>query len=614
MLNAGANQAFEQKIAKLEREIKDIETSIDPTTAHTGQKVIEYGKISFVGGIGMLAGYAAATYFTAGGALIVSGITGASGLATSILGYITGDTDLTKRRKSGIKKINSMSGDLLNAKFDLLTNAVPGSVIDFVFNREPTIKFEAQEPSDIEKPSNKKGTKNKVNDKTIEPVSFNPKFKSKLLSSLRKQDGEKRKIKIRKIDISNAELNSRDLKDMLTAGLGNFNTEQLSLRSNLHTEQAIKILKEHIVDKGAFQSLKTLDLSGNKLEGACLEDLAQIVNHLRLKKLILSDNTTLGGKLEHNNLVVGSEKPMQDFLKDTKPRMTSLKKVGLRNTGLQEVQADQLSKFLKKSIQLEKLDLSENEELSYAVFVEYINKKGIAENISLQEIVTDHDEYLEADNILEARDVAFKQCEENKSKGTTWALHLINYVLANHKLPRTVSSYLSNKYFNEDKIKKIVGAITKAREDHLGIKKGGKTQISERELFSYYNKDLPELYKQVREKKIKQGIDDALIKEIDDMKVKTTKTPRGKINPLLAQQRPGDVSQKPEKRQDKEVKPLGKRPPKTKKTAKNESIKGNSFLPNFTQQKNVSLRTEIEETLGKKSPLKTNQQSGRFRF
>ena len=635
MLNAQANQAMLQKIARLEGEIKETESSIDPLKPHTVKKVVEYARIGSMGAIGAFLGFSAATVLTGGGLLAVAGVAGGSGLVTGLLGYLTGDTDLLKRRKNGIVKINSMSSELLKNKLNLLESASPGSVIDFVFNREPTIEIEEQElPQAQQQTKTKiaKNTKKVVSDKSIEPITLDTDLKSKLMAALRLQDKKPLKIKIRKIDISKAELQPQYLEDLLTAGLGRFDTEHLILQSDNHSEESIKILKTHIVDKKtAFQNLKTLDMSKNKINGACLDDVAEIVKHLKLQNLILSDNVELGGKQERDHFIEDSEKPLQDFFK-SKPRMSNLKKVSLNNTGIVESQAVQLGAFVKKSIQLQELDVSENHKLSYTAFVESINDNGIAENISLQALTTDHDQYLEADVILEARDTAFKEFKEGKTQQTAWSLHLINYVLTNGKLPIDAKKYLATKQFNEDKIKKIVGIITKAREDYLGVKKGTKAPVSERERYSYYAKDLHELYKLVRDKKIVKGLDEELIKNINVSQVKNKKTsPVAKVNPATPRTKVSPAASSPKVRRATPKKKVSPVAPKTKASPsrhsprfvaspKNESIsqvkesvgkrpaasnavvqsnQPEAFAPLYQSARNAGLRAQIEQSIGK---------------
>jgi hypothetical protein len=621
MLNAlsaffGGSQSNEQQVTKLENQIKDIEVDIDPKGKHIKHKSLETLRIVCSTLVAAPLGSV-----TLGALPYVGGGLGALGLAAifGVAAFFTGDFNLAKKRKNGIAKINALSEDLVRKKFQLIKDARPGTVIDFVFNREPTIEIIDETISEPEQNTqNKKAVTNKskkVNDKTIEPIKLEDSLVGELMAVLRSQSLRKDRVKLRKIDISRASLQSEALNDLLTAGLGKFDTEHLCLKCDKHSEKTIKILKTHIVDKkDAFQKLKTLDLSGNKLNGACLEDIKKIVNHLQLQELNLTDNEELGSKFTPEKVLVSeSVKPLQEFLKQKRPRMLNLKKLHMKNIGIQEEHGPEIGIFLRKSLQLQFLDIRANK-LSYTELTDSVKMQGIKTNVSLEELLTDHDAYFESKEIFEKRDDALTKCSDDKEDGTSWALHLINSKLSKSKLPTEVSKYLAKTSLNDAKLCEIIGAISQARLDYLGVKKEIKAPISEIELYSYYAETLPDLYKSVRDGKAKHEIDKELVKNINKISVRrtTSRTPARTPNKPASRSAKSVPAALQHNAKNLRVSPRGsmtvkKAPPKntTPKKVINEvattspSHSRAPMLTKFDSVRNIGLRNEIEQSLSK---------------
>ncbi len=537
----GLSRTPQQRIIALENEIKSLEDSIDPNKGFI-RKHAAIATANTIGGaaigsalgeiVTVVASKTAIT--TVVPAFVVTGLGVASTIALSggfaLAGAIgwglgrtwwTSDSRQASNRKKAIKRINFASKELLDAKLDLLRRASPGTVIDFEFNRETTVE-QTPEAQDEEENSRRstvsQGRVNtrqstraaqqaqQVNDQRIEYVKLDDNYFNDFLTILRNLRGTQTRVKIRKIDISNAELTPDQLRDLMAAGLGDFETEELCLRNDNHKEEILLVLKKGIVEnKNAFQKVKKLNLSGNYLDGNCLVHIREIVDHLHLDELDLSENPILGSqyKLVKHEQVLESETalPLIDFLdNDDARKMPSLKKLNLVGTGVHSVHAHNVASLIANSPMLEALELNSNGHLRLSELIDEIKEKGTNKALSLKKINTDFKAYLDLNAEVEGRNQAFVQFERLKPASMSRIIYLINSKLHNRAIPESVKSLLETTRFNDFEMQKIIESIQDERTAHLGVPEKAIIDISERELISYFLLELPDLYHDLKNK------------------------------------------------------------------------------------------------------------------
>ncbi len=517
--------APKQVIVRLEKKIKDLEVKIDPKKSYFKAQAWELSKIVGSSTIGAGTGTATGMIYLSSTALVTlfgASVIGAGG-ALALVSYFSGGLSIPTGRKFIYKEINTLTRELTKAKIEALNDVVDGDVCDFVFNHKHSIELETKDLKQRKKQqelneSAKENKKVSKKDAAVIPVKMDKKMLSDLMDALESRVDENIDVTLRKIDISDASLTAKKLNTLLTAQLGAFNTEHLILRNNLLDDESVEFLKKRIVDKkDAFQNLKTLNLEGNNLTGACLPHILAIVQHLKLQKLVLSNNPLLASQFRDRKPIPGTAEPMVEFLKQAPSKMASLRKLYLSNTGLQEAHAPEIGNFLRKSTLLQLCDVQNNKGFTYPSMVDSVKEQGLMKSISLKELRSDH-RTLRVSTILSKRDTAFEDSADDKSEETPWALHLLNYKMQHKKLPSATAKYLSKTAFSETTIKQIIETIQDARTQHLGVREGMAITITERELIAYYSKELHELYKRVRAGDANDEVEDELIQNIREVK------------------------------------------------------------------------------------------------
>jgi hypothetical protein len=219
---------------------------------------------------------------------------------------------------------------------------------------------------------------------------------------------------LNQVELSDVQLKDNDFKNLLSGGLGRFKSQKLILRNNQLTNGAIHYLGQCIRKYKAFQTLKSLDLSGNKLTSECLSVIYEIASLLELEELDLSDNEFGNQALTQQ----GEENHLDKFLYQHLNTLPFLRKLSLRNIGLSYENKSALKIFLTGLNAIESLDLRKNAALEYSFFQDYFVKgKGwLCHNLSLKELKTDHDAELLTDNILAKNDERFVQAGHKKEQ------------------------------------------------------------------------------------------------------------------------------------------------------------------------------------------------------
>lgn|GEM_PF-7030503 len=184
---------------------------------------------------------------------------------------------------------------------------------------------------------------------------------------------------IKTVDISNAELSDTQLNELISFGIGKVNAETLILRNNKLTDEAIVSIARKVTDSkiNAFDKLKKIDLSGNKLTSNCLANIAVIVKHLDIQVLNLSNNDFQG------------EENFNNFLMQHLSACPALKKIYLKNTNLSANASLGITSFLHNINLVRTLDIRDNSNISIIDFNDEILPKGLKHNISLTKFKTD---------------------------------------------------------------------------------------------------------------------------------------------------------------------------------------------------------------------------------
>lgn len=303
------------------------------------------------------------------------------------------------------------------------------------------------------------------------------------------------KIKLRVIDLNCGQLTPELFERLLDAGIGGFQTETLVLREALSEPHVIlKRLRDAIVNEGKFARLKRLDLNINNLTRdlnpaeaqACLQAIQDIVAHVKLEVLDLSDNDTLGTQ------------PCQAFFKALPQQLASLKKLLLRNVGLrsdpqkigdfEEAQIATLIEVLKKTGLLEHLDLRDNPGLSncYPSIVEGLKKNFFLQEVlvdpknkttvtGIREILTQHQEWFDSLGIL-------------TDKQQAPLLKLLNTYLVGGD-PKDLSEHLEGTYFSKENCLETVKHIISERSALTSAAQRERMPLSEAEWIAYIQGD-----------------------------------------------------------------------------------------------------------------------------
>lgn len=336
-------------------------------------------------------------------------------------------------------------------------------------------------------------------------------IKEKLIEALKQQKPQKNKIKLKSIRFNHCGCTPPLLKELIHEGIGLFHTETLDLSYNELGEHMILFLRDVIVYEGsAFQNLKHLYLSGNKLgqlsgskmQFPCLFAIQQIVQHVQLERIALSDNPLLGGQFseEQDFHTLFSIRPLRNFLHAMLTTMPSLKHVELRNVGLRrtfptflsflqekyqytEEERKEVTRFVKRSLKanqvtalagvlerslfLEVLDIRENTFLEKADFLVLLDR--LKKNLSLKKLLfsgEDGAEALEweekAKKILLHHQALIAGLEGDPSQPIL--IQILEARRSGKELPPSLASFLEEGFFQRSRIERIVQEICRSRE------------------------------------------------------------------------------------------------------------------------------------------------------
>lgn len=542
------------EVQNLERQIRDIEKEFEPNKVKSNKQFdlkkfgAKTGAIGggFLGCIGSgiaygFGGLGAVAGVATGGLALVAGA--GIGVVVAKCFWKSDDNKLWIRQREDIEKINKLLPKLITNKLEMLRTAKNTDVIDFIFNYEHELEeryIEKKENPLESNNSNRTPQNTVIKPIKMEGVTYN---RFRQIIQVRSEGKIEERFRFRSIDISNADLTSQNLRNLLSAGLGKFNTERLVLRNNKHTSETITILKKYIVErKDSFQQLKALDLSGNNLCAQSLKDLAEIANYLGLEEFILSNNPKLGSCFDNKGEFLSYTTELTSFLKqkfevtdnkqesprplplkepeNSKPepklfKLTTLRRLHLQNVGMHDNHAEAVRSLLNDLPCLEFLDLRNNKKLEFAEVNEQVITKGLGGHFSLKEILTDHGFIL--DEILKERNKVLSACEKEKPKNMPWIIYILNLKIQGLKIPALLSEFLSKAIINGNELDNIVKDIKKQRKK-LGIEAKSTSPITETEFFRVKTLQARNFYEKVKNGEAKHLVDAKLLNEIKNKK------------------------------------------------------------------------------------------------
>jgi len=401
---------LKRQIAVYRHKIKQLENSLGENTWSRLEDVANQIKLPTMAASSVLGGVSAiwvannAIVTTLGQAVVTSGmITGVAVGGALSWGVVWINKLLHEKRTY---TLGNLYLKLLEKEIDLVESCGPDTVIDLVFNKKIYLTRKYA--------------------KAIKPVNADHFYKKIMRMLQAKKKGERPVIK--KMDFSQVALSYTQLRDFLSAGLGRFRTVHLILCNNALTNDSIAILHEYIVKrKSSFQQLKRLDLSCNQLTKDALGQIVAIAKHVMLESLNLSQN-----KLSHSLLPDDCQQNQYIDLNYLFLRQASvlptLKRLYLRDIGLNSFHQRALTRLLANISLLELLDIRKNPDLTYPAVKEVLVKKGLKYNVSLKVLRTDHDMVLpRVLDLLERRAALFASlgCGENNSR----LISLLNLIL-----------------------------------------------------------------------------------------------------------------------------------------------------------------------------------------
>jgi hypothetical protein len=610
-----SNLSPQNRVVALQSQIQELEegeTALGISRS-TNRRTVVAATIGAAGGglTGYLLSSLIVTVATFAAPITAVAVGTATGAAVLAAGYRMWTGNSKRNNQKVVDKVNDLSKNLVESKIKALAKAKAGSTVDLVLNRVSKVEEETTNKDSEKKP--------------VGLVKLDPPLVKELLSSLKAISKHKPPVKIKKIDLSSVSLTKRNMTNLLKAGLGRHETEQLILSNDKHSDDMINLLREYIVKrKTAFQNLNELDLSGNAINATCINGIADIVSHLRLKELSLADNLELSEKILDK-----TKGPLSSTLTNQKVRLVSLRKINLANTGLVEDQAIDIATFIKNAVFLEEIDIDRNEGFTLEVVEEEVKEKGAVKSISLKELVTEYDEHLSMEEVFAERDQVLKKIGTSKRANESWPLFLINYKLSHKSFPEDVAKYLESTVFNKAKIDGILEKIQAKRSEHLGVNDKCTVSITESELIACYEDELHNLYQKVKNKKGASLVDPKLVSQINESQVnqrsvelsvgKVPVPPRTKQSAVKTPR--GKVAEPPREKQSEVKTPRGKEGmlPRTKqsevKTPRGKVTPAKSQVPaaktpftvklpnapittQFNSARTAKLHAEINEALG----------------
>jgi hypothetical protein len=375
-----------------------------------------------------------------------------------------------------LKQINQLKYELVHEKILAIENSNQIE-IDFVFNPKSAL--------------------NKPGKIIVAPISLSDTIFKNLSKAFNTPRESLEKPILTTINISNAEMTDEQFNDLLSVGMGKFNTVRLVLSGNELSDQSISFLEAYVKNsKLSFKTLKTLDLSDNDLTGKCLEDLTGIVKYLNIEELDLSGNQSLSNEPEKLSV----------FISNIKSHMPSLKKLNLRNTGLLPDHIEKIGLILDGVSQLESLDVSENEALGVSQVVINLVKK-LKYNISLTELKTDHNAILpKLSKILNEHDAIRSEIISSEKASDSITVQILNKMLAEQALPTSHPKFLGPNQSKAIEMRNMVDEISVARMTKLGVSKDKKIPIAEAEFNGYMTGELTQLYEKIKAGKALEAV------------------------------------------------------------------------------------------------------------
>lgn len=438
----------------------------------------------------------------------------------------------TKGKKETSAALEKAYISRIEKLLEKIQNARPVDKVDFIFNFESSIYPTYQKKSEAilrfdanEKPFHKDILQAEAREKRILPENIADNIKSinKVFRELFSRDVVERPL-IETINISNSELNDKQLNELLSAGLGCCGTTNLILSKNRLNSRAIKNLKKYIVErKTAFQNLKTLDLSYNNLSEDALEDLACIVKILGIEQLDLSGNSlnSDGGKENANYISV----KLKNFLMNQANFMPSLKVLKLADVNLTDNFSKSLNLMLVKPSILTHLDITNNPHLS-ARKLRRLFEKGYQINQSVKELLVDGKESLFVTDIEKSKDELYERFKKLPDQVGDAEEPRIVYLL-NRFLKQKQVNAKTEDFINEPLHKMMVELteqILDVREQIFKTPKDYSIPVSEQEFVKTMGNTLPLFYLDMVRTKSTSKIDQRLlvnderIKEIEEYK------------------------------------------------------------------------------------------------
>lgn len=451
------NLSYQQTIEKMEREIKDMEDTVNGKKwgwFSTAARIVKYPVAAWLAAFsGCIT--ASAIEMAGGGTisttLALSSLSlplGAAALSTIVTGTVVAMTfNYVDRflQKRATKKLEKASEQLSYLKIDLIGEQKGKESIDFVFNQTYPLNESDQE--------------------NVKPRMLSDDMCKATIRALKEKT--EADFVLNKVDISDAQLKDNVLKNLLSGELGQFKTQHLILRNNQLTDRGIRYLGRYIRKHKAFQTLKSLDLSGNKLTSECLPVIYEIASMLKLEELDLSHNSfgylNRGQKDEANLL--------DDFLHRQLNCLPFLKRLSLRNIGLSNKNKEALKRFCTGLNSIESLDLSQNAELEYAFFKDHLLKEneGLSRSLSLRELKTDYDNELTVNKVLAQNDALFMQAGHKAAEPRL--LFLLRSFFQKIELPLSLKSKLQGIHLRtmEETVKSIKNNEAYAKNDALWL-------------------------------------------------------------------------------------------------------------------------------------------------
>lgn len=474
-------RSSQDRLAEIENRVRGLKDSLAPSL---GGKILDYTTIVFSGTIGGVASGLGLTALGVANAFYVVPAVLIAGAVSGLGGKKFRDSSKRSHNNKIVQQIKAQRLAHIYSQLELFSDTRQGTQIEFNLNPEA------------------------FNIPEIEFLEITPAIFSNMLGIFNKKKNANEKPILVSINLSNTKLSDTQLQDLLAAGLGVFGTQSLNLGNNSLTFEGIRALEKAIVDrKFAFQSLKVLDLQGNKLTGDCLERIANIVNHLEIEELNLSNNN-----FDQGNLIYGAQQSryssnMEKFILDLPTTMPSLKRLHLSQCGLgvepnaanntrlgggRQVKA--LKEMLTRVSLLSYLDLSNNSGIRFKHLEETILSKGLSVNHSVKQIVVDLIKQLNISERFSLKSNALSSINCIGSETESRAILLLNYRL-NNEFPANVLEYMPNK--SDDRFLEIIEYIEHYRANILGIDKSLKIKISEKELIKQMKRQLGPFYKEI---------------------------------------------------------------------------------------------------------------------